>query len=44
MTEDILKDFDVLEPPKRTAKIGGKEVDVSKVSPRVTAHFFRVLK
>lgn len=36
MSDDILKDFDVIAPPKRIAKIGGEKVDVSIFSTRAT--------
>jgi hypothetical protein len=34
--EGLLKDFDAIAPPKRVAKIGGEEVDVSIFSTRAT--------
>jgi hypothetical protein len=36
---DLLKDFDVLVPAKRTAKIGGEEIDVSFIPARAALKF-----
>lgn len=36
MSSDIMKDFDTIAPPKRIARIGGEEVDVSVFSTRAT--------
>lgn len=34
-----MKDFDILAPPKRIAKIGGEDIDVSLMSARVSLKF-----
>lgn len=34
-----MKDFDVLAPPRRTAKLGGEVIDVSVMSARVALKF-----
>lgn len=34
-----IKDFDVLAPPKRLAKIGGEEVDISFIPTRIALEF-----
>lgn len=39
MSEDFMKDFDALAPPKRIAKIGGEEIDVSFVPARTALKF-----
>ena len=39
MSDDLLKDFDILAPPKRIARIGGEEIDVSFVPARVALQF-----
>lgn len=39
MSDDLLKDFDVLFPPKRTAIIGGEEIDVSFIPARAALKF-----
>ena len=36
MSSDIIRDFDQIIPPKRLAKIGGEDVDVSIFSTRAT--------
>jgi hypothetical protein len=36
-----MKDFDVLAPPRRVAKIGGEEIDVSLMSARVALEFVK---
>ena len=38
-TSGLMKDFDVLAPPKRTARLGGEDIDVSFVSARVALKF-----
>lgn len=39
--EDEFKDFDILAPPKRIAKLGGYDIDVSIVSARVSLKFIQ---
>lgn len=39
MSDDLLKDFDILSPPKRTARIGGEEIDVSFIPARAALGF-----
>jgi hypothetical protein len=39
MSEDFLKDFDVLSPPKRFAKIGGEKIDVSFIPAKAALKF-----
>lgn len=39
MSEDFLKDFDVLSPPTRTAKIGGEEISFSIIPARIALKF-----
>lgn len=34
-----MRDFDILAPPKRIAKIGGEDIDVSLMSARVSLKF-----
>jgi hypothetical protein len=41
MSEDFLKDFDVLSPPKRFAKIGGEKIDVTIIPTRAAFMFTR---
>lgn len=36
---DLLKDFDILAPPKRTARIGGEDIDVSLIPARASLMF-----
>jgi len=42
--QGILKDFDILAPPKRIAKLGGEEIDVSIISTRVALKFIEFSK
>lgn len=35
----MLKDFDILSPPKRLAKLGGEEIDVTIVPARAALKF-----
>jgi hypothetical protein len=39
-----MKDFDILAPPKRTAKIGGEEVDVTFIPARAALEFINFSK
>lgn len=39
MSEDFMKDFDILSPPKRFARIGGEEIDVTIVPARAALKF-----
>ncbi len=39
MSDALMKDFDVLSPPKRIAKIGGEEIDVTIVPARASLKF-----
>jgi hypothetical protein len=41
---DFMMDFDVLAPPKRIAKLGGEEIDVSIVSTKVALKFMEFSK
>ena len=36
MSESVIKDFDKILPPKRIAKLAGKEIDVSLIPSRVS--------
>ena len=40
----LLKDFDILSPPKRIARIGGEEIDVTIVPARAALKFISYLK
>jgi hypothetical protein len=40
----MLKDFDVLAPPTRKAKIGGEEIDISIIPARVALKFIAFSK
>jgi hypothetical protein len=44
MSEDNMVDFDILAPPKRTAKIGGEIVDVTIVPARAAFKFISFSK
>lgn len=44
MSDDLLKDFDILAPPKRIARIGGEEIDVSIIPARVALQFIAFSK
>lgn len=39
MTDDFMKDFDILSPPKRIAKLGGEEIDVTIIPVRAALKF-----
>lgn len=41
---DFMMDFDILAPPKRIAKIGGEEIDVSIVSTKIAIKFMEFSK
>jgi hypothetical protein len=41
---DLLKDFDVLSPPKRIARIGGEDIDVTIVPARAALKFISFSK
>ena len=41
---DLLKDFDVLSPPKRIARIGGENIDVTIVPARAALKFISFSK
>lgn len=44
MTEDLLTNFEILEPPKRTAVLLGETVDISKIPARVSLKFIAFSK
>jgi len=44
MAEDNMMDFDILAPPKRTAKIGGEIIDVTIVPARAAFKFITFSK
>lgn len=41
---DLLKDFDILSPPKRIARIGGEDIDVTIVPARAALKFISFSK
>lgn len=43
-SSSFMKDFDILAPPRRVAKIGGEEIDVSVMSARVSLEFVKFSK
>jgi len=44
LTEDLLTNFEILEPPKRTAVLLGETVDISKIPARVSLKFIAFSK
>lgn len=44
MSDDLLRDFDILSPPKRIARIGGEEIDVTIVPARAALKFINFSK
>jgi len=44
MSDDLLKDFDILSPPRRIARIGGEEIDVTIVPARAALKFISFSK
>lgn len=44
MSDDNMMDFDILAPPKRTAKIGGEIIDVTIVPARAAFKFITFSK
>jgi len=44
MSDSLLKDFDILSPPKRIAKLRGEEVDVTFIPARAALEFISFSK
>ncbi len=42
MAEDILKDLDMLDPPKKLVKMSGEIIDISFIPSRVTLTAMRI--